>query len=416
MLGVERAFWWAYEHAPEGMDALAHLGRRYVLPMLRHRLPVRRLTGAATPGHPSVSVITTGAAMTLDVLVNRFFCEPPQVDSLGPVSLARLPAVLEQLAPTADLMLACVPRAFVGWFGPSYLRIPALVGARLPLGASMATTLAHATRTVRYDVRRVLAADHHWTFSRELRDFEHFYDEFYRPFVAARFGPLAVLRERQVLRRQFRQKGGLIWLWRDGQIVGGDLVRENGHRLHALVQAIHPSYSSTFKPSANFALNVALCDVASRQGLTELDLGGSVPSLSDGVFRSKRAWGAIFESYPENYRDILMRWSTPLRPSVQGFLHTTPLIFESPSGLSSLAAGAPHEPVDPELVPHLWHQLMPQGIERLFVVQAAAGAGGSFDARTVDDAIRLDLNADAGAINRAARSLREAPTALKDSQ
>ena len=155
----------------------------------------------------------------------------------------------------------------------------------------MATTLAHATRTVRYDVRRVLAADYDWTFSRELQDFERFYDEFYQPFVRARFGPLAVLRERQVLRRHFRQKGGLIWLWRDGQIVGGDLVRANGHQLQALIQAIHPAYSSTFKPSAKFALNVALCDVASRQGLTELDFGGSVPSLADGSFAASAPGG-----------------------------------------------------------------------------------------------------------------------------
>ena len=111
-------------------------------------------------------------------------------------------------------------------------------------GDTLETTLAHATRTVRYDVRRVLAADYHWTFSREPRDFERFYDEFYQPFVGIRFGPLAVLRERQVLRRHFRQKGGLIWLWRDDQIVGGDLVRENGHQLHALIRAVHPTYSA----------------------------------------------------------------------------------------------------------------------------------------------------------------------------
>ena len=218
-----------------------------------------------------------------------------------------------------------------------------------------------------------------------------------------------------MLRRQFRQKGGLIWLWRDGQIVG-DLVRENGHQLHALIQAIHPAYSSTFKPSAKFALNVALCDVAARQGLTELDFGGSVPSLADGVFRSKRAWGAIFESYPENHRDILMRWPTPLRPSVQGFLHTTPLIFKSPTGLSALAAAAPHGPVDAGLVPHLWHQLMPHGMRRLYVVQAAVGAGDTVDARTPDDAILLDPNTDAAAINRAAASVAPNPTALRNSR
>ena len=50
-------------------------------------------------------MITTGAAMTLDVLVNRFFGEPPRVD-FRVCTLARLPAVLEQLAPTTDLTLA----------------------------------------------------------------------------------------------------------------------------------------------------------------------------------------------------------------------------------------------------------------------------------------------------------------------
>ena len=144
-----------------------------------------------------------------------------------------------------------------------------------------------------------------------------------------------------------------------------------------------------------------------RQGLTELDFGGSVPSLADGVFRSKRAWGAIFEAYPDNHRNILMRWPTPLHPSVQRFLHTTPLIFESPAGLSALAARAPHGPVDTGLVAHLRHQLMPHGMRRLYVVQAAVEAGDTVDARTPDDAILLDLNADAAVINRKAASLRQ---------
>ena len=52
---------------------------------------------------------------------------------------------------------------------------------------------------------------------------------------------------------------------------------------------------------------------------------------------------------------------------------------------------------------------MPHGMRRLYVVQAAVEAGDTADARTPDDAILLDLNADAAAINRAAASLRQTP-------
>jgi len=219
-----RALWWAYERVPGGCDAFFHLGRRYVMPVLRHRVPVSRLSGSTADGGPRATLVTTGSAMTLDLLVRRFFDGRPKVEPIGAVSLARLLGVLERLAPTADLILACVPRAFAGWFGERYLRVPALVGARLPIGATNEATLAQATKTVRYDVRRALAKGYGWTCSRDQADFERFYDEFYRPSVRARFGPLAVVREREVLRRHFRHGGGLVWLHRDGRAAAGELV------------------------------------------------------------------------------------------------------------------------------------------------------------------------------------------------
>jgi Acetyltransferase (GNAT) domain len=405
---VGRALWWAYERAPGGCDALFQLGRRHVMPVLRHRVPVSRLSGPTAGGGPRATLVTTGSAMTLDLLVRRFFDGRPEVEPLGAVSLPRLPGVLERLAPTADLILACVPRAFAGWFGERYLRVPALAGARLPVGATVEAILVQAARTVRYDVRRALAKGYGWAFSRGQADFERFYDEFYRPSVRARFGPLAVVREREVLRRHFRHGGGLIWLHRDGRAVAGELVRGQGRRLRSLVAGVHPSWQDRSDPSPQFALNLATCDVAVRRGFSEVDFGGSVPSLRDGVLRSKRAWGAVVGPWEESHRDILVRWPAKSDQTVRQFLDATPLLFEGPSGLCAVAAVEPGRPTDVDAAAdagaRLWRQYAPRGLRRLCLLGAADGPSRHApDGRPAPDGpILLCPAGDAAAINRAA--------------
>jgi hypothetical protein len=396
-----RAAWWAYERLPGPADNLLRWGRRHVVPTLRHRLPVRRLTGPTAAGGPRATLVTTGSAMTLDILVGRFFAGQPEVETLGAVSLLRLPALLDRLAPRADLVLACVPRAFAGWFGERYLRVPALVGARLPVGATVGATLAQATKTVRYDARRALASGYGWTFSRAPADFERFYDEFHCPFVRARFGPLAVLGRREVLRRHFRHGGGVIWLHHDGRPVAGELVREHGHRLRAVAKGVHPAWAGAAEPSPRFALDLAVCDVAARQGCAEVDLGGSVPSLRDGVLRSKRAWGALLEPWEESHRDVLVRWRGSFGPGLRRFLHAAPLLFEAADGLCGVAAVEPGRPADAGAGRELWRRLAPRGLRRLHVLGATERAGFTPDGRPAPDGpMRLGPVVDAAALDR----------------
>ena len=403
---LRRALWWAYEYAPAATDTLFQAGRRHIMPVLRHRLPVYRFTGRSVAGGATTTLITTGAAMTLDYLVERFFCEPPRSEPLGKVSLARLPGVLERLAPSADLLLACVPRAFAGYFGRRYLRVPALVGARLPLCESIPATLVHATGTVRYDARRAPASGYSWSFSREPADFERFYDEFYQPFVRQRFGPLAMLREREVLRRHFRLDGGIIWLRHDGGIVAGELVRARQGRLLALVEAMRLDWPNTAKPTAQFMLKYADCELALRHNLAEVDFGGAVPSLRDGALRSKRAWGASFHNTPENHREILIKWRQPYGPAVQHFFATAPLLFDSPGGLCTLAATPLGEPVDEQGAKELRNQLAPHGLTRFFVLDQAGPATVAPMAAASATSLLLDPMIDAYAINRLAATAR----------
>jgi hypothetical protein len=398
--GLARALWWAYERAPAPVDSLFQLGRRYFMPILRHRLPVHRLTGRTEAGGAAVTVITVGGAMTLDALVGRLFLDPPQREAVDAAPLTGLPRALEALAGSADLVLACVPRAYSGWSGERYLRVPTLVGARLPLAPSREATLARATRTVRYDVRRVPLSGYRWSYSTAPACFERFYDEFYCPFIAARFGQLAVIRERQVLRRHFRKSGGLVWLRHGSTTIGAELVREHGRDLRLLVQALHPQWPNRLKPSAQIAFNVASIEHARKLGLGALDFGGSLPWPTDGIFASKRAWGVAFETSPESHRDILLRWRSPLAPGFRNFLRSTPLLFETNRRLCVLGAFAPDAAAGDRPPDGLNPRLIPRGVHGTFVL---GGTGWPSAPRTISTGVvALQESASPEMINRAA--------------
>ena len=58
------------------MDEVFQLGRRWVMPLLRPILPVRRLHGLDASGRPR-TILAVGTQMTLDALVARFFVDTP---------------------------------------------------------------------------------------------------------------------------------------------------------------------------------------------------------------------------------------------------------------------------------------------------------------------------------------------------
>lgn len=396
--GLGRAAWWAYEHAPGRLDPLFQLGRRYVAPLLRHRLALHRLTGRSPADGRSITVITAGAAMTLDFLVERVFAARPTVEHLGMVPLPRLPGVLERVGAGADLTLACVPYALARWLGGErYLRVPALVSFRLRCGTDLDSTLAAATYNVRRDARRTVESGYSWALADAPDDFERFYHDFYAPFVRLRFGPLAVLRQPPELRRHFRHGGGIIWVRQAGRPVAGGLVRAGTGELHALVEAVHPGWRPDVKPSPQFAVNIATFDIASRLGAGTVDLGGTTPSLRDGVFRTKRAWGAEVRISAESHRQLLLRWS-PGGGALLPLLQAAPLLFEARGRLSALTAAGPGPAAELAAGRELWRQLAPAGLDRLYALQA--GGPGSADA--VDGRIRVCAPPDAASLNRLA--------------
>ena len=390
------ALWRAYEHVPGFLDPLVHLTRRHVLPALRSSMTLRRLTGPAHPDGRSASLLAAGASMTLDHLTAEFFRAPPAVEMLGPVTRAALPDRLERLAAESDLVLACLPTAWAADLNSDYLRLPALIGASVRIGASLEDTLAPASRTVRADVRLAQRSGYSWHVATDRADFERFYDAFYLPFIRARFGALGSPRGRFELRREFRHGGAVMWISRDGRLVAGGIVRIKGKVLHSLAEAIDPAGSAS-RAGPQVACNVASLELALQRGLEMVHLGGAVPSLTNGIVRKKCAWGAVLAPWQESHRDILLRWRVPLSASVRAFLHRVAPVFALSKGLAAVTA----ETAGTE--PGRWRQLRAPGIHPLLVL---GGKSGSCEA---SGWTTLPADLDAGGVQRAALAVGAPP-------
>ena len=295
--GLARAFWWAYERAPAPVDSLFQLGRRYFMPILRHRLPVHQLAGRTEAGGAAVTVITVGGAMTLDALVGRLFLDPPQreaVDALSPRRVCR--GRSRRWAPAP---ISCSP-AFLARTRAGRRALPArpYAGRRPPAPRpSREATLARATRTVRYDVRRSRSA----ATAGPTRP---------RPPVSRGFTTSSMPVHRRPVRAAGRypraagpasplsqvRRAGLAPPEED-TTVGGEMVREHGHDLRLLVQALHPQWPNRLEAERPGCVQRRFHRGARKLGLGALDFGGSLPWPTDGIFASKRAWGVTFEGH-----------------------------------------------------------------------------------------------------------------------
>lgn len=397
--GLAAACWWAYERAPVGLETGLDLARRYLAPWLSTRLPIRRYRVEGLQGR---GVVAVGDAMTLSFLMRRL--GPITVTSSGCTDLLGLAPILRRTLREQDLVLAVVPRILAGPLGRGCLRVPGLVSLRLPVEPTLEVTLARATTTVRRDARRVVEAGIGWTISREATDFDHFYDAWYAPSIRLRFGDLGVLRERAVLRRQFRHGGALIWLEQQGRRTAGTVIQVRRGVLHGLVAAADPALRHDGRAGPQFALKIAAMALAPQLGAEAVDMGGTVPSLRDGNMQAKRAFGASVQGYGESHRELLLAWR-PGSLAVRRLLHEAPLLFDVGGHLSAVAAPPPGEAADAATAVQLWRQYAPAGLKRLFLLGAEAPARLRPDGREGEGPILLRPDAGAQALVAAATDL-----------
>jgi hypothetical protein len=357
--------WRAYEGAPARADALFEFGRRYVLPLARYAVPLRRLRGRAVADGRPGSVLVAGSGVQLPYFGRRLFDGEVRAEALGACQVHALPGKLLALGGGDDLIMARVARPLAAlFFDACFLPVPDMVDVWLDL-RDPADVVRRMDRKAQRMVRMLRAGDHSWSDAHEPAAFERFYNRYYLPSAAARHGDLAAVRERPILRRHFR-RGGVLWVRKGGEEeeAAGLLYCVDGRAASLPAAGTRGGDLAARRQGALDAAKLFAIELALDRGLDWVNLGGCMPSPRDGSLANKRAWGGVLRERRGSHHDLLLRWPR-FTPRVARFLADAPVFVREPAGLAALAAVPTGEP---HLASRLWRHWRMPGLERLHVV------------------------------------------------
>lgn len=247
------------------------------------------LCGACKYTHRPLRCIYIGNRINLEFLRSLFFAEATfeeRLATLGhPVQMGKRSFM--QRLPRSEIVCTDVPRFWQPFLGIDCdLRIPAWVrqeirlepGQELPLDRDTEKEIARHTRRHRYEI----------DVTQDGSAFLLFFHKYYRPYIASRFGPQAVVvSERQFLQRSRSQV--LARIHSHGEWVAGMLLDcEKRHlRFGWFGAATNPPPAG-----ASEALDAFCIRYGQERGCNRIILGNSRPNLNDGIVRYKAKFGA----------------------------------------------------------------------------------------------------------------------------
>ena len=349
------------------LQSFLHWIMQFVLPLFGWRVPVRLLRGTAPGSGRPVALLNAGG--TSDFILSHFFASPPQVVRSTRVPIWRLQRLVDAWRTEADLTLVKVDRLSARLFLDGHgIVVPEWIGSWIQLPADWREFVrTHASAST--DLRRVRIKKYTREISRSVQDFDEFYHRCYRPFTLARHGAGAGITPRWRLRLLFRQ-GVLLWVCRNGVRVAGSLSIVKGRRFFMLCSGLMDGRMELLKEGALSSDYVLSFQAAAELGCTEVHMGGSMPSLHDGIFRYKSKWAtglSVHDGFVSGNMVMEIGWSR-LEGAVAEFLSRTSLICHDGDGFSALWAFPADQPLTAATLKEHYARLHSRSLRRFCIL------------------------------------------------
>ncbi|MBB5030816.1 hypothetical protein [Prosthecobacter vanneervenii] len=350
---------------------------RLLLPFLQWRVPVRLLRGAerVTGREVRLRVAAVGPDAAAH-LIQRFFAVEPVEESCTLVPVWSLDRHLRTSQPEGDLTLISVNNLSARLFlnQADALAVPPMISSYIHLPKDVATLL-RGNRKLADDFRRVRQQGFASHISvGDVLEYDDFYSRFYRPYVITRHNELVQVAPRSMLRLVHRV-GGIQWLTQRGERMGGGLVYRSGGDFHAIVNGLRQDKADELlRHGALAAMYVFMLQQALEMGCTRVMLGGSRPSLHDGVLRYKSKWLTGLtrhDGYLSANHTLLLRWPRLSSPVADFLSHTSLIHHEPGGGYSALWAFPPDLPLTAENLQQQYRALRLRGLHRMRILLSA---------------------------------------------
>jgi hypothetical protein len=254
------------------------------------------------------TIVFVGGEVGQQDLQDLFFQDQEVItQNLGRILLWKLPRQSKiWLTAGADLVICELsrltpwkPSAAYSFSGPDW------VMQIIDLPASPEELLSG--RRIHGPRRRIRQAEkngYEFRFTRSVDDYYLFYNEMYLPFVQARHGEQALFVPMKDQRDRWFKPGGLILVTKNDKPVAGSLVIQTGKMAFGIEMGVLNCDPELLEAGVIAFLQWGTILWSYKNGVKQLNLGGSKGYCANGSFDSKSKWGA---------RVVKQKRITPLR-------------------------------------------------------------------------------------------------------
>ncbi len=352
---------WAGDNATFRGGAIVRAVHTWVTPH-----PVALLTGNA--GSDETRVLAAGSEPWASFIAEHAFDEAPRRRAMANRPVWSLPRLFDSLPAEVDLVTVRVDRLTARWlFRQPHLTVPEWVNMTTTLPPDLGQwRRGRHGKSLDKDLRWVNQSNLVVEVSQQEEDLAEFYQRYYLPHVSARFGARAYARPFAEL-RHLQQRGGLVWVRREGQRIHGGVYFEQDGTLYNVVAAPLRGDRNWMEQGAHTAALWHLMEHAQRSGCKRVSLGATRPILTDGALRYKRKFHAAFMHDPQLWYDFVVAWQA-LTPGVTTLLTRSPLVYRLGAGFAAAGCLAGEAGTQAEGIRHLSRYLWTEGLQRLFLV------------------------------------------------
>lgn len=274
-----------------------------------------------------LTVLVADDGSALDYIKRFVFPEGASITKRGRIRALKAPGLIKS---RFDLVVVGANRLLQERYVRGGFRIiPKWVQLSLPIVEDPYARLsAYGRRTRSYfnrKLHKIEAANFECEVVTGKEWFVGFYQEMYKPYALSRFEEDAVVYERKVLEKYYRQ-GFLIIAKQNGKPVAGEIVYQKGDVLHTPFIGICGGDVELVKEGVTFALHYYLARKAYEWGVAYIDFGISRPFLSDGTLQYKLNWHMDVELFDE-IADVFAVATPNNTPQAVKFLEANPHFY-----------------------------------------------------------------------------------------
>lgn len=265
---------------------LAHAAGKYFV-------HVRLVEGKLPDCDQSFRCLFAGKSHFTKWLESNTYSEPPTVIWQRRMYIPAFRSIVQSNPDAADLIVAVIPRQYETKFEGLYH----YKGTEL-VRQTITTTGTWDEVRLQFSVRKRRTSNHienkfglKTRVSHDLKDLEFFYNRMYIPHIRKRHGEFAQIDTFEEQKRHF-DKGMLMFTTKDDKVLAGNLCNIEDGILYLRRVGVLDGDESLIEAGLQTAVYHFSIKYANENNLRAADAMMSMPFLNDGVYNTKKEWGA----------------------------------------------------------------------------------------------------------------------------